>query len=56
MKNVFKWVLLLSTIVFLSSCADVTSIQDCVTVEPYGFWNGLWHGFVAPIQLLRKYF
>lgn len=33
----------------LVSCADksntsVTCIQDC---HAYGFWGGLWHGFIA---------
>lgn len=34
----------------LSACADVVQIQNCVTTESYGFWNGLWHGFIAPIS------
>lgn len=32
----------------LSSCADVTPIKDCIVDKPYGFWSGLWHGFIAP--------
>lgn len=50
MKNKSQTILLLLTIIvfFLSSCADVTNINECVKNEPYGFWGGLWHGFISP--------
>lgn len=50
MKNKSQNILLLLTIIvfFLSSCADVTNINECVKNEPYGFWGGLWHGFISP--------
>jgi hypothetical protein len=35
-------------VLFISSCADVTNINECVKDEPYGFWSGLWHGFISP--------
>lgn len=37
---------------FLSSCADVTPINECVHVEPYGFFGGLWHGIIAPLSFI----
>lgn len=53
MKKQIKNLLLISlffTIISIafSSCADVTQIKDCVVDKPYGFWGGLWHGFISP--------
>ncbi len=45
-------VLLSATAILLSSCADVTLIQDCVHAKPYGFLGGLWHGFIAPLSFI----
>jgi len=46
-------VVLLSAAAFLlSSCADVTPIQDCVHTKAYGFLGGLWHGFIAPLSFI----
>jgi hypothetical protein len=53
MKKQVKNLLLISLFfitisVIFTSCADVTPIKDCVVDKPYGFWSGLWHGFIAP--------
>ncbi len=37
-------------ILILTGCADVTIIEECVSTDPYGFWNGLWHGMIAPFS------
>jgi len=42
--------------VLFTGCADVVSINDCVVDEPYGFWGGLWHGFIAPISFFVSLF
>lgn len=46
---------LLVTVLF-TGCADVTLIDECTTVAPYGFWSGLWHGIVAPIAFIGSLF
>lgn len=46
----------LIAIILFSGCADVTSIDECVTDEPYGFWSGLWHGIVAPFSFFGSLF
>jgi len=38
------------------SCADVVNIDVCRVSEPYGFWNGLWHGFISPISFFGSLF
>lgn len=43
-------------IVLLMSCAEVISIKDCVTDEPYGFLGGLWHGIIAPVSFFASLF
>ena len=45
----------LITILFIG-CADSTSIQECITTSPYGFWSGLWHGFITPITFIGSLF
>jgi hypothetical protein len=43
-----KLFILFIIIFALSSCADVTIVNECIKDEPYGFWGGLWHGFISP--------
>lgn len=49
MKKIFVLIIL---VILLSSCADVAIIDQCVSEDPYGFWGGLWHGFIAPFSFL----
>jgi len=54
MKKVLLGVLVL--ILFIG-CADVTSVQECLTSSnPYGFWSGLWHGIIAPFAFIGSIF
>lgn len=41
----------------LVGCADVVS-YDIVTQSPhiYGFWGGLWHGFILPFSFIGSLF
>lgn len=43
-------------ILILTSCADAEQIQDCVSQDPYGFWNGLWHGIISPVSFIVTLF
>jgi len=43
--------------VFLfSSCSNAVNVQACLEGKTYGFWNGLWHGIIAPIDLIGMLF
>ena len=60
MKNLrtklsYAFYILLVAFLF-TGCADVTLINECVTVAPYGFWGGLWHGIVAPFAFIGSLF
>lgn len=41
---------------FLTGCADVIRITDCVTAEPYKFPGGLWHGIITPFSFVCSLF
>lgn len=52
-----KITLALAAALLLTSCADVSPhIKDCITSSPYGFWSGLWHGFIAPFSFIGSLF
>lgn len=51
-----KTILFLIVIFLLSGCADVTDIKECATVDPYGFWSGLWHGAIIPLSWIGSLF
>ena len=55
-NNFLRILFLLAVIVILSSCADVTPIEDCVSGKPYGFLGGLWHGIIAPVSFIGSLF
>lgn len=40
----------------LSGCADVANIDACRTPEPYGFWSGLWHGWIVVFSWIGSLF
>lgn len=52
-----KSLLLFITLVLVfASCAESTPIEIITEQEPYGFWNGLWHGMISPITLVISIF
>lgn len=38
--------------VLFSSCADREIVAKCVSGHTYGFFGGLWHGLIAPFDLI----
>lgn len=55
-RKYFIFVLILTLVLILTGCADVTPVDQCVTAEPYGFWSGLWHGWIAPFAFIGSLF
>ena len=48
---IFTAVLLL----IMTACfPEAQNVQECVTstIEPSGFWMGLWHGIILPISFI----
>ena len=57
LNNKLSYTLYFVLVAFLfTGCADVTLIEECTTVAPYGFWSGLWHGIVAPFAFIGSLF
>lgn len=49
-------ILVLFASILFTSCAEVVGIDPLVTAEPYGFFSGLWHGFIAPFSFFVSLF
>lgn len=41
---------------FLSGCANQENITTCLQGQTYGFFWGLWHGIIAPVDLVLMFF
>jgi hypothetical protein len=46
----------LTLLIFLSGCADNVIVDQCLTGHTYGFFGGLWHGFIAPFDFIGMLF
>lgn len=53
-SNVLFLILVLS--LFLSGCAEKEAVDACLKGHTYGFLGGLWHGFIAPFDLIAMLF
>jgi hypothetical protein len=54
-KKMLLVIILLSIIIF-SGCAYNESVKQCLTGHTYGFFGGLWHGFIAPFDFIGMLF
>jgi hypothetical protein len=59
MKNA-KWlpvfIFSLLFIILFVSCSNTENIEACLDGKQFGFWNGLWHGIIAPVDLVLMLF
>lgn len=53
-KNLFIFLSLL--LVTLTGCANNETVEQCLTGHTYGFFGGLWHGFIAPFDFIGMLF
>jgi len=49
-------IIFLSTIFLLTGCAHSESVKMCLSGHTYGFFGGLWHGFIAPFDFIGMLF
>jgi hypothetical protein len=47
-----KYISFILIILFLSSCADTQTVDACMTGYKYGFFAGVWHGFILVFSLI----
>jgi hypothetical protein len=43
-------------VIILSGCANSESVSTCLSGHTYGFFGGLWHGFIAPFDFIGMLF
>ena len=48
--------LALLVIMVMTGCANAEAVDACLEGKTYGFWYGLLHGFLAPIDLVLMLF
>ena len=46
----------MTVLLSLSGCADSVNHAVAATMEPVGFWYGLWHGMILPFAWLVSLF
>ena len=53
-----NFVIFFSLLIFiiLTGCAKNEVIEQCLTGHRYGFFGGLWHGFIAPFDFIGMLF
>jgi hypothetical protein len=47
---------MLLIVICLTGCANKEVVDACLTGKQYGFWGGLWHGIIAPIDFIVMLF
>jgi hypothetical protein len=55
-RRSFLLLIFLSLVIILTGCAQNESVKLCLTGHTYGFFGGLWHGFIAPFDFIGMLF
>ncbi|HOW32758.1 MAG TPA: hypothetical protein PLP88_14435 [Bacteroidales bacterium] len=55
-KNLLMYGAFFALIVLTASCANKEVVTGCLSGHTYGFWGGLWHGIIAPVDLVISLF
>jgi hypothetical protein len=55
-KKKLLFAIMLISLVALSGCANNESVKQCLAGHTYGFFGGLWHGFIAPFDFIGMLF
>ncbi|MDX9811127.1 MAG: hypothetical protein RBU28_01975 [Bacteroidales bacterium] len=61
MKKLFserslQLILIAGAVLLFASCARNEVVDQCLTGHTYGFFGGLWHGFIAPFDFIGMLF
>jgi len=43
-------------LILMAGCANKEIVTNCLSGHTYGFWGGLWHGIIAPVDLILMLF
>jgi hypothetical protein len=55
-KGTLPAILLIFMLIVLSGCAQNEVVDQCLSGHKYGFFGGLWHGFIAPFDFIGMLF
>ena len=55
-KNFRLTLALAFMLLVLTGCAHSIALDNCVDAVSYGFFGGLWHGFIAPFSFVVSLF
>jgi len=56
-RKIFTVLVFAAVMLLFASCAHQIDISTCVEgTKEYGFWNGLWHGMIAPFTFIGHLF
>ena len=47
---------IITGIILLTGCANNEIVEQCLSGHKYGFFGGLWHGFIAPFDFIGMLF
>ena len=47
---------IIAGIILLTGCATNEVVEQCLSGHKYGFFGGLWHGFIAPFDFIGMLF
>lgn len=51
-QHLITGLLLLAVMLFFASCAQRETVDACLRGHTYGFWGGLIHGLIAPVDFV----
>ena len=52
LKGIAMTLFVVVSVILLAGCANKEIVTECLKGHTYGFWGGLWHGIIAPIDLI----
>jgi hypothetical protein len=52
----FQLLLFLLILMIVAGCAQNEAVEQCLKGHTYGFFGGLWHGFIAPFDFIGMLF
>lgn len=62
MKTILKhrgsivFFLFIGSLILFTGCAHREIVTECLSGTTYGFWGGLWHGIIAPVDFVVMLF
>jgi hypothetical protein len=55
-KKNLCFILFAFSLLLITGCAKNEAVEQCLTGHTYGFFGGLWHGFIAPFDFIGMLF